>query len=376
MSRDNPILPSEPLALQPDLIAAAVLAEGAGRPEQAESDHQLSPRSASKVRRRMDIRNYGRSESPTSVERRHYHQSPRRHHHESPRQDDRRSHSYRRDSYYDRRESRGSADRQPDADEHKDKPTPTRVLGIFGMSKFTSEQNLRELFGRYGPVERVHVIRDPHEGRSRGFAFVNMEDVGDAQKAREAISDTMIHERKVRVDYSFTNRAHSPTPGKYKGQDTASRHMGRNSHRYAPPPPSHRTHPRRRANSRDRRRRDHPYHRPHNDDGGDDDGDSYPSRSKSPGNRSSFRPSDYRRSSRYGERSRNYDGRRSSGHRRASRSPPPPPPPPPASSHRQYSYERERDYDRPHYTSRTGTNSERYPRDRYHSSAAPNDSAY
>ncbi|KAJ1726297.1 hypothetical protein LPJ61_005285, partial [Coemansia biformis] len=63
MSKSNPILPSEPLSLQPDLIAAAVLAGEADDDYEDSGSRQLSPRSASKVRRRMDIRSHGRSES-------------------------------------------------------------------------------------------------------------------------------------------------------------------------------------------------------------------------------------------------------------------------------------------------------------------------
>ncbi|KAJ2537450.1 hypothetical protein EV175_006721, partial [Coemansia sp. RSA 1933] len=68
-NKGNPILPSEPLSLQPNLIAAAVLAEGAEQPSD-DSHGQLSPRSASKVQRRMDIRHYGRSESREPLEER------------------------------------------------------------------------------------------------------------------------------------------------------------------------------------------------------------------------------------------------------------------------------------------------------------------
>ncbi|KAJ2834717.1 transformer 2 beta, partial [Coemansia sp. 'formosensis'] len=129
---------------------------------------------------------------------------------------------------------------RPIRDEQKNGMQPSSVLGIFGMSKFTNEEALREMFGDFGPVTKVQIIRDQNMGHSRGYAFINMANVADAQKAREALNDTMVHDRRVRVDFSFTSRPHSPTPGKYRGQDTAAR---RQEYR-----------PRRRANSRDRRR--------------------------------------------------------------------------------------------------------------------------
>ncbi|KAJ2774453.1 hypothetical protein IWQ57_000819 [Coemansia nantahalensis] len=68
MSKGNPIIPSEPLSLQADLIAEAVLADEADSRDNGGWDRELSPRSASKVRRRTDNRNYGRSESPRRSE--------------------------------------------------------------------------------------------------------------------------------------------------------------------------------------------------------------------------------------------------------------------------------------------------------------------
>lgn len=42
----------------------------------------------------------------------------------------------------------------------KDNPEPTKCLGIFGLSLYTQERDLREIFGRFGPVEDVQVVYD------------------------------------------------------------------------------------------------------------------------------------------------------------------------------------------------------------------------
>ncbi|KAJ2496877.1 Transformer-2 protein alpha [Coemansia sp. RSA 1972] len=160
MSKSNPILPSEPLSLQPNVAKAVV---------NSQDSRQLSPRSASKVRRRMDIRNFGRSESPgrTSERDRYREQEHASYRPHEMREGDRayerrdgRSHSPRNESF--NAEYGRNNDRETHDEEHKSEPVPTRVLGIFGMSKYTSEQNLREIFERYGPIEKVNVIRDPH----------------------------------------------------------------------------------------------------------------------------------------------------------------------------------------------------------------------
>ncbi|KAJ2885388.1 transformer 2 beta [Coemansia aciculifera] len=268
MARRNPILPSEPLSLEPNLIAAAVIAEELDNHNDAATNGQdLTPRNASKVKRRLDNRQFGRSVSHSrSEEREHRYRDSSRHSEE--RVDiDRGHYSPRRTVPDDKGQGRGAGHHRSDED-HDTKRyritgqeeqknggmQPSSVLGIFGMSKFTNEDALRDVFGAYGPVTKVQIIRDQHMGHSRGYAFINMANMSDAQKAREALNDTVLHDRRVRVDYSFTSRAHSPTPGKYKGQDTGplmsrGRYAnGREEHRHAP------YRPRRRPNSRDRRR--------------------------------------------------------------------------------------------------------------------------
>merc|ERR1712228_797490 len=51
--------------------------------------------------------------------------------------------------------------------------------------------------------------------------------MGDATEAREALNGTELDGRKIRVDYSITKRAHTPTPGMYMGRPTSSRDRDR-----------------------------------------------------------------------------------------------------------------------------------------------------
>ncbi|KAJ2745768.1 Transformer-2 protein alpha [Coemansia sp. BCRC 34301] len=305
MAKDNPILPSEPLSLERNLIAAAVIAEELDNHKNAEANGQdHAPRNSSKVKRRLDNRHYGRSESCGRSEEeedcghsagrryrdrsRYSDVSPRNHtghaHHE-------RSHSPRRAVPDDRGRAmaagRGHADEDRDSKRYRiggsaaedggqaplsyyahgsSGMAASSVLGIFGMSKFTTEARLRDLFGGYGPVTSVQIITD-QVGHSRGYGFINMANAGDAQRARDSLNDTYLHDRRVRVDFSFTNRPHSPTPGKYRGQDTNGHHRGYANGR------SSAYRPRRRANSRDRRRdhqdRERHYEPPPSSRGGD-----------------------------------------------------------------------------------------------------------
>ncbi|ORY88229.1 hypothetical protein BCR35DRAFT_289106 [Leucosporidium creatinivorum] len=96
-------------------------------------------------------------------------------------------------------------------------PTPTNVLGVFGLSIRTRERDLEEEFARSGRVEKVVIVYDQRSERSRGFGFVTMVDVPDAERAIADLNGMELHGRRLRVDFSATVRPHDPTPGSYKG---------------------------------------------------------------------------------------------------------------------------------------------------------------
>ena len=47
----------------------------------------------------------------------------------------------------------------------------------------TTESDLQTLFESAGEVSTINIVRDRATGRARGFAFVEMSDVGGAQRA-------------------------------------------------------------------------------------------------------------------------------------------------------------------------------------------------
>jgi len=63
-----------------------------------------------------------------------------------------------------------------------------------------TEDDVREAFAAYGEVSSVNVIKDRETGRSRGFAFVEMPDVTQAQEAIENINLAEIAGRRVTVN--------------------------------------------------------------------------------------------------------------------------------------------------------------------------------
>lgn len=51
------------------------------------------------------------------------------------------------------------------------------------VSEYAEEQDLREMFDRWGRVTRVFLAKDRETGRAKGFAFVSFADRDDAAKA-------------------------------------------------------------------------------------------------------------------------------------------------------------------------------------------------
>lgn len=111
----------------------------------------------------------------------------------------------------------------------RDNPETSNCLGIFGLSLYTTERDLRQYFEKYGSVDSIQIVYDRQSGRSRGFGFVYYESSEDAREAKSSTNGLEIDGRRIRVDYSITKRAHTPTPGVYMGKPTQHRNY-RKSH--------------------------------------------------------------------------------------------------------------------------------------------------
>ncbi|MBN3295188.1 TRA2B protein, partial [Amia calva] len=99
-------------------------------------------------------------------------------------------------------------------------PDPNNCLGVFGLSLYTTERDLREVFSKYGPLSDVSIVYDQQSRRSRGFAFVYFENKEDSKEAKERANGMELDGRRIRVDFSITKRPHTPTPGIYMGRPT------------------------------------------------------------------------------------------------------------------------------------------------------------
>lgn len=62
------------------------------------------------------------------------------------------------------------------------------------------EETVRSVFGAHGEVSDVKIIMDHETGRSRGFAFVTMDDDAAANAAIEALNGTDFGGRPLKIN--------------------------------------------------------------------------------------------------------------------------------------------------------------------------------
>ncbi|MFO7448414.1 MAG: RNA-binding protein [Ignavibacteriaceae bacterium] len=75
-------------------------------------------------------------------------------------------------------------------------------MNIFvgNLSKEVSDIELQDLFAEFGQVRSAKVIRDLFSGESKGFGFVEMPGVSEAQKAMNELNTREIKGKKIVVN--------------------------------------------------------------------------------------------------------------------------------------------------------------------------------
>ena len=73
----------------------------------------------------------------------------------------------------------------------------TKRIYVGNLAWKSTEDGLRELFGQYGEVVSARIITDRETGRSKGFAFVEME---GADEAIAALNGFNLDGRPLRVN--------------------------------------------------------------------------------------------------------------------------------------------------------------------------------
>ena len=71
---------------------------------------------------------------------------------------------------------------------------------IGNLASNRTPDELRALFQTYGPVEGVKIMTDPETRYSRGFAFVEMTNDGEAKRAITRLNGATVWGKPIRVE--------------------------------------------------------------------------------------------------------------------------------------------------------------------------------
>ena len=71
---------------------------------------------------------------------------------------------------------------------------------VGNLSYDITEEELRQEFQAFGEVESVSIITDKYSGRPKGFGFVEMPKVSEAQTAISELNGKVLKERTLNVN--------------------------------------------------------------------------------------------------------------------------------------------------------------------------------
>ncbi|XP_028636442.1 serine/arginine-rich splicing factor 12 isoform X2 [Grammomys surdaster] len=128
---------------------------------------------------------------------------------------------------------------------------PNTSLFVRNVADATRPEDLRREFGRYGPIVDVYIPLDFYSRRPRGFAYVQFEDVRDAEDALYNLNRKWVCGRQIEIQFAQGDRK---TPGQMKSKE---RHLcSPSDHRRSRSPSQRRSRSRSSSWGRDRRHSD------------------------------------------------------------------------------------------------------------------------
>ena len=92
----------------------------------------------------------------------------------------------------------------------KTKNTGIHSVYIGNLSFKAEEPQILQIFKPYGYIKNIKIMREGKENKSKGFAFVDMVNITEAQKAVEALNGTSYHGRTLKVSIAKTQNFKAP----------------------------------------------------------------------------------------------------------------------------------------------------------------------
>ncbi|XP_035827981.1 serine/arginine-rich splicing factor 10 isoform X1 [Aplysia californica] len=97
---------------------------------------------------------------------------------------------------------------------------PNSSLYIRNVPDGTRQEELRTMFGKYGPITDVYIPMDYYTRRPRGFAYIQFEDPRDADDALYHLDRTRFYGRELEIEFARGDRK---SPGQMRGKERSSR---------------------------------------------------------------------------------------------------------------------------------------------------------
>jgi cold-inducible RNA-binding protein len=97
-------------------------------------------------------------------------------------------------------------------------------LYVGNLSFDITENDLRDMISKHGPVNEINVIMDKITGRARGFAFVTMNTEEGAKAAIQALNGTEWKGRALTVNEARPREERSGGGGGYGGGNRSNRY--------------------------------------------------------------------------------------------------------------------------------------------------------
>jgi RNA recognition motif-containing protein len=89
-------------------------------------------------------------------------------------------------------------------------------LYVGGLAYSVTEEELEKIFAEQGKVLSAVVIKDRETGQSKGFGFVEMEDLKEAQNAIKELNGKEISGRSIMVNQARPQEDRSARSGGFR----------------------------------------------------------------------------------------------------------------------------------------------------------------
>jgi RNA recognition motif-containing protein len=76
----------------------------------------------------------------------------------------------------------------------------SKKIYVGNMNYETDEETLKQLFSDFGEVSSIKIIMDQFSGRSKGFAFIEMENDENAIAAINELNGKEVNGRNIKVN--------------------------------------------------------------------------------------------------------------------------------------------------------------------------------